>query len=222
VQSLLSDIARYVVALGRWLGSFHRIWLALAVPCGALALSALIPAKPDDQLRYCGLALQLLGVGTVIALLRDKSATFGRLGFLAYFRERFAARPRFRPPTTTISVSGVSSSSAVGNAHGFAWHGPAPAASPDERITMLEHNVETLRKNLDWHSQQYRQADAQLQTELSAERQSRQASVAAVEQRLERFGASGLHIEAAGLFWLVLGIILATIPSEIAKLLGLQ
>lgn len=222
MQSLLIDIARYVVALARWLCTFRRIWIALAVPCATLAVSMLLPYKADDQLRYCGLVLQLLGVGTVVFLLRDKSATFDHLGIRSYFRERLAARPRFRPPTKTISLSGVSCSTSVGSAHGLAWFSPSSFASSDERLVMLERNFETLRENLDLQSQQYREADAKLHTELGVERQSRQASVTVVEQRLERFGASGLHIEAAGLFWLVLGIILATVPSELAKLLGMQ
>jgi hypothetical protein len=221
VQSLFNDIAKYVGALGIWIGSFRRIWLAIAVPCGVLALLYLYPLDWGDRFRYCGLVLQLLGVGTVIYLLRDKSATFGRLGFLAYFRERFAALPKFRPTIKTISASGVSSTSASGFAHGFVWHNLISSASPEERITILEKNVETLRTNLDLHAQKYRLVDQRLQTELSAERQSRIASVASVEQRLERFGASGIHIEAAGLFWLVLGIILATVPVELVNLLRL-
>jgi hypothetical protein len=37
--------------------------------------------------------------------------------------------------------------------------------------------------------------------------------------QLEKLGAGGLHIEMMGVFWLVLGVVLATVPGEIAAVL---
>ena len=221
MPSFFVDIVRYLAAYPRWIGSFGRIWVALAAVCIAVALSALIPAKAEDQIRYSGLMLQLLGVGTVVALLRDKAEAFGRLGLIGYLRERFAARPRFRPTSHTIALSGVASASAAGSAHLSMWRNPDAAATVENRLAMLEGNAETLRQDLAWHSQQARQVSGQLEAELNAERKERLSTVGAVEQRLDKFGAGGLHVEASGLFWLILGIILATIPLEVAKLLGL-
>ena len=218
---LITDTSRFIVAYARWIGSFRRIWAALAVVLVAAALSALIPAKPEDQIRYCGLALQLLGVGTVLALLTDKTVMFGRLGPLEYLRERFAARPRFRPRSHTISLSGVASATATGSARLSTWRGSVSSATVEERLSALEGNTETLRQDLQWNAQQAQQASEKLQTELRAERLTRQSSVTAVEQRLEKLGAGGLHIEAAGLLWLILGTVLATIPLELARLFGL-
>jgi hypothetical protein len=87
---------------------------------------------------------------------------------------------------------------------------------------MLESNAETLRGDLEWHAQQARSVSERLRSELDTEREARRSAVTSVEQRLERFGAGALHIEAAGLFWLVLGIVLATIPVELARFVGLQ
>ena len=221
MPTLLADIARFVIAYAKWVSSFRRIWVALGVVAVAAALSALIPAKPEDQIRYCGLLLQLLGVGTVVALLADKTTTFGRLGPLAYLRERISARPRFRPQSQTIALSGVAASTAIGSAHLSVWRNPAAGASVEDRLAAMEGNVEGLKQDLQWNAQQNRQVSDQLRTQMDTERATRQSSVTAVEQRLERFGAGGLHIEAAGLLWLVVGIVLATVPLEIAKLFGL-
>ena len=221
MPSLVRDLIQFAVAHVRWTASFRRVWVALAVIATLGVAAALLPGKADDRIRYCGLALQLLGVGTVLVLLREKTETFGRSSFVGYIRERLAARPRFRPPNRTVTVSGISSSFATGSAHASVWRNPATAASPDERLAMLEGNIETLRKDLEWHAQQARQASESLRSELNTERQGRQEAVASVALKLDRFGAGGLHIEAIGLFWLFLGIIMATVPTELATLLGL-
>jgi hypothetical protein len=36
------------------------------------------------------------------------------------------------------------------------------------------------------------------------------------ETRLEGLGAEGLHVEMSGVFWLVVGVVLDTIPGEVA------
>ena len=221
MRSLLLDLLRYSVAYGRWIASFRRLWIAFAVVAIAAALSALLPGKAEDQIRYCGLALQLFGVGTVVLLLKDKTATFGRPGLLAYLRERLAARPRFRAQPQSVTLSGAECRSTAGVLRGSVWQGTPAGASAEDRLMALEQNAETLRKDLEWHASQARQASEQLRTELTSERQEREAKVTDVSRRLERLGAGGLHIEAAGLFWLILGIVLATVPHETAKLLGL-
>ena len=66
-----------------------------------------------------------------------------------------------------------------------------------------------------------RESTDRLATELNTERHAREATDSAIREQIEKFAAEGLHIEAAGLFWLILGIVLATIPAELAKLLHL-
>jgi hypothetical protein len=221
VRTLILDIGKYLAANARWLLSLWRIWGAIAVVVAVAVLSTLIPAKPEDQIRYCGLALQLLGVGTVVALLQDKSQTFGRLGFFAFLRDRLAARPKFRPRAHVVNVTGIASASATGSARISVWRQAPEPAAVEDRLSALEGNTESLRQDLEWHSQQNRQASEKLRSELEAERGARRDGIAVVEGRLNELGAGGLHIEAAGLFWLVLGIVLATIPLELAQLLGL-
>lgn len=219
--TFLRDVGRFIAANCRWLLSMWRLWGTVAVVLLVGATCALLPGKPDDQIRYCGLILQLLGVSTVVALLQDKTRTMGRLGLLAHIQGKWVARPRFRPKTHIICVGGTASSTALGSAHVSAWGRASDSASDQERIAILEANTESLRDDIAWHAKQAEQTSQRLSTELDEERKARGQSVSAVESKLDKLGAGGLHIEAAGLFWLLLGIVLATIPTEVATLLGL-
>jgi hypothetical protein len=198
-----------------------RLWGTAAVILLVAATCALLPGKPDDQIRYCGLILQLLGVGTVVALLQDKTRTMGKLGLLAHLQGKWATRPSFRPKTQIISVGGIASSTSFGSAHASVWRRASESDSDQDRIAILEANTESLRDNIVWHAKQTEQTSQRLSTELDEERKARGQSVSAVESKLDKLGAGGLHIEAAGLFWLLLGLVLATIPTEVATLLGL-
>jgi hypothetical protein len=55
---------------------------------------------------------------------------------------------------------------------------------------------------------------------LKSEREAREVATRELRTQLDTFGAGNLNIEAAGIFWLVLGVILATASPEVAK--GLQ
>ena len=219
--SFLVDIRSWFVAIFRWLVRAWRAWGAVGVVGGVAAISSLLPGTPEDRIRFCGLALQLLGVATVVALLQDKRRTFNRESLFEQLTQWLAARPRFRPKWHTISLSCVSTSSATGSANLSVWRRAAPSAPVEDRVSALEGNIETLKQDIESATERAVQSAGRLATELNTERQARDATDAAIRSQIEKFAAGGLHIEAAGLFWLILGIVFATIPAELAKLLEL-
>ena len=56
--------------------------------------------------------------------------------------------------------------------------------------------------------------------ELELERSERAAEDEKTQRLLEEAAAGGLCLESIGVFWLVLGVVLATASSEIVKLAG--
>ena len=192
--------------------------MCVAVLLFALLASRVLPGNPDDQLRYAGLALQLLGVGTVAYLLRDKRTTFNRKGFLDLLKEWVSARPQFRPKSITLQVSGAAHATSSGAGRLSIWRRAPADATLEKRLETLEANLEQLHEDHSEVTSGLRKASARLADELSAEKRTREEADRATNDKLEKFGAEGIHVEATGLVWLVAGIVLATIPSELAAM----
>lgn len=218
----LQDLRRYGWAHALWIARPRKAWLCVAVILVALLVTRFATARPDDHLRYAGLVLQLVGVGTVAYLLRDKRVTFARKSLLSALREWAAARPRFRPRTVTLQVSGAAHAHATSHARLSVWRNVPRAAAMEERFAALEANLAELRTEHSETSSRLSRAQSRLSEDLTAERRERENADRASSEKLEKLGAAGLHIEAIGLIWLVTGIVLATIPAELAKLVGLM
>ena len=220
--ALFKDLQLWLAANARWLASASRVWLALSVVAIIVLVSFLLPGKNEDSIRYSGLVLQLLGVATVVAVLRDKRRVFDRPSLLSHVKSWIAARPHFRQKPLVIAVTGVASGFAVGSASASSWRGCAANSPMDERVAVLESNVESLRNELSIERKRIGEEATKIATAIGEERSAREGADTAIRARVEAFGAGGLHIEATGLFWLILGIVLATIPAEIALLLPLS
>lgn len=217
MNALAADIRTRLTAIAQWLAQPWRAWATFCVVLIVAGVSFLLPGTIEDRIRYSGLLFQLLGIGTVVALLRDKRRTFKRKGLLEQFRQWFSALPHFRLKSYTISLSTITSSSAVGSATLSVWRRAAVSASLEERLTAIEANVETLKQDLESASRRLQVSSDRLATEINEERRARESTDAAIRELVEKFAVEGLHVEAAGLFWLILGIVFATIPGELAK-----
>lgn len=215
----LKNLWRYVFDHLRWIADASPVWRALGVVALVAAITSFLPGKINDRIRYCGMTLELLGVLSVAAGLREKRRLFKRPSLLEYLQQWLGRRPRWKRESHTISATGIGSASAVGSARCSVWRGVAPEATLEARVTAIEANLITLR---DEHADTARQVgeEARIRAEaLASERRVRESAVTAIQTQLDTFGAGGLHIETAGLFWLFLGIVLATASTEVAWIL---
>jgi len=80
----------------------------------------------------------------------------------------------------------------------------------------LEANLLTLREEQTETAQELRQLATRTDQAVTSERGARESAVPTLRGQLEGFGIGDLHIEMSGIFWLFLGVVLATIPGEIA------
>jgi hypothetical protein len=83
-------------------------------------------------------------------------------------------------------------------------------------LAAAEANLVTLRAELGEAAEELRTETRQRVEAGDAERQARETAVRGLETRLEGLGAEGLHVEMSGVFWLVVGVVLDTIPGEVA------
>lgn len=210
----MSNFWQWFRAIARWVWDGREGWGPPVVAIGLVFAASSIANALDDGLRYAGLFLQILGVVTVAIGLRDRRQTFDKPGFARLTFQYFARFPRYTPKAHVISAVGLASGSASGSAYGFGWHGIPDNATIDDRLSVLEKNLDTARQLALDAQKQGQVLEAKLQSKLETEISQREVSDRALGAKLESVGAGNLHLEAAGVFWLIVGIILGTAPTE--------
>lgn len=218
MRSTARDVARYLVNLARWLGRAWRVWGSVGVIVLSVAVASMLPGSLEAHIRYAGLFLQLLGVCTVVYLLSGKHHLFGRRGLWASTRQWAAERPRFRGSSTTLIVASAGHAHISGEAKITKWFGTPPTATVEERLHALESNLQTVRADLAESRLRATKHLQKVEAAIQTERHERTDAVREVSTKLQKLGADGLHVEAVGLLWLIVGIVLATIPAEVAHL----
>lgn len=202
----------------QWLGEVPTFWGFLAVLTVCFGLPLGLAVKTEDGIRYAGLLLQLVGVGVVAYTLRERGRLFGRLPVLAYASQWMHRAPSLRPRHQVLEATGAASVTVFGSAEATVWRGPRRDQTLDVQLEAIRENLETLRGMFDSLTQRQSEQNAQLQEAIAAEREARAQQVQAARRTLEGVAAESLYLEVAGLAALVIGIVVATIPAEIADL----
>ena len=219
-MELIENVRRWIKAFARWLSEAWRVWIPVSVLVLVLTVASSLPLSlADPVLRYFGLVFQLLGILTVVSGLRDKRRLFNRPSLIENIRLWINRRPRWRAKPQTILVAGIGSIPVSGSARASMWRGVAANASVEVRLAALEANLATLRTEQAEAAKEFQEATRKTNEALDAERRTRGSAVGSLRVQLEKLGAGGLHIEMTGVFWLVLGVVLATVPGEIAAVL---
>lgn len=176
----------------------------------------LLPGTADDRVRYCGLALQVIGISIVAWGLRARRRLFNLHSLLDNLRGYLRRFPRWGATPQTISVIGTGGVSVGGGGKVSFWIDVPPEASIEDRLAALEANVKSLKTEQAETAEELQEETRKRFEAVDSERRKRESAVIDIRSKLNTLGAGGLHLEWAGVFWLVLGVILATIPSEIA------
>jgi len=215
------NLLRWFRALAFWVFDGWRVWAPVLLVAILLGLMSFAPGAPEDHARYVGLVLQLLGIATVVRGVRDRRLLFQRPSLIGHLKTWLARRPRLNPTPTIINASAACAIAAGGTAKVSVWRSIPPDASLEDRVEALRINLESLRNE---QSETYRELCDEVRNRnqvVESERQARESAVSDVRSRLDMLGTGGLHIESAGLFWLITGVVFGTIPAEVASLLRL-
>lgn len=188
------------------------------IVCVALA-AGILPGSAADRVRYSGLALQLLGIFTVVHGLSGRRRLFKRPSLMESIRIWYGRRPRCRRESQHITMSGTASMSITGSADLLLWRGTPKDASLAEKVEAIRENIETLKAQQDKLTATLSEKSRALEYALKSERKFREEVTGDLAARMDALGAGGSHVEAAGLVWLTLGVILATVPTEVAAIL---
>jgi hypothetical protein len=172
----------------------------------------------EQALRLWGLALQLLGLAAAAVGIRDTRRMFGKPSFLQLLRNWVSSVPGLRPKTQTVNLSG--SVSMTCSASATVWRGTRPGASVDERLTVAEENLIDVERRLRAAENSISDNDRAIATKLRQEAEERKEQDRQLDLRIESASTDGLHLAAAGAFWLGIGLILSTAPVELLRLVG--
>ena len=209
--------ASRVKQLWPWLVEARFAWLALVVIASALIV-ALRPHAPEPVIRLTGLALQLLGIGTVIWGISETRALFGHPYFAAKTKswlERFPLRRK----NIVLAAGAASLAAATCKARGYVTQGPGPNPTIETRLDALERNVSLIHERISGTEKEMDEEFRKTAEVLKKEEQGRQAEDNVIREKLEATGTGGVHISAIGASWLFVGVVLSTASVEIAGFL---
>ena len=211
IFAALKNSFRWFRALGGWLGEPRLLWFT------AFALAAAIIGAfwigSERAFRLIGLALQLVGIATVAWNIRGTRTLFARPGFLTLVAQWLHRRPKFNPPPITAVMSATQAAQIL-SGRAEVWHNAESGATLHVRTDAIEKNLSRLRDRLNDFEREVRKDLRQHADALERESLVRANHDNAIDEKLEVAQVGGLHISAAGVAWLVLGVIMSTASVE--------
>lgn len=199
-----------------WLAEKRILWLTIAVT--AIAMFVAFGLSPDEaRVRRVGWVLELLGLCTIVWEIFTTLREFGQPGFLADFRNWLNRVPlpwaRIGTMEAHLRLPAITASGRM-----YGWHEVPPDASIDARVAATERNLKALRDELTQTQREIDSEKALRERSLTAERQARETAITAISQKLIDSQTQGLNVSAMGVVWLVFGLTLSTIPTELLDL----
>lgn len=190
-----------------------------------------------DNLRYTGLALQILGVGLAAYGIRqvrvEWTELLGIIGTSTSTTRRVAAAVKRRVEQTTrrflawvgrpqhVTIQGeaaISAELALSGTLTLQLEQPPAGATLEQRVEWLERRVRTAFEHAE-NTRQRLDEEAKARADaVAAEAAARAEHTEQVQRSIGRLAGGGLRLQAWGVACLLVGITLATIPEELAKI----
>lgn len=203
--------------LWHWLAEVPTFWVFLLVLLSSVAVPQMLPVERHDAVRYAGLLLQLLGIGVVAWTLRGRGQVFNHKAVTRYALEWLRRAPIRGPARGRVELQGTGGMRISGSASVEVWRGPRLDQPVEAQLEAIRQNLEMVRGKVDSLMAQTDRRLADMNNGLDEERRERVAHIREVTRALERVAADSLYVEVAGLWWLVIGIVLATAPGEVVE-----
>ena len=222
---LLPPLIRMITV--RWQALFSELkeawpaWLFLGGIALALIVAGIFSSALTDTIRYAGTSLQLFGLLLVALGLSKMRRLFGRppvITKVSQWFKRFLAA--FKRPKAVTIEGATAAGSAQAFGVGRVTVGVRPDAALEERVSVLEQNLQGLQEEIDTRFQQLREELSVARQGIQRETRERLAEDQKAMAKIEEVAVGGLHLEFVGLLWLILGTIGTSVPDEIAACLS--
>ncbi len=216
LKSSAQNTKRFNRALIGWLLESQRVWITGAAIVLILGVAWLLPICRETALRWAGMLIELSGIGTVVLGLMAKHRLFKLPSVLENALSWVQRRPKWKATPTILEVKTAETIELSGTARVSVWRGTPDGASLEDRITALEQNLQTVRKKQSEIEKRLDEERREQQQALTIETRAREATDQDLRNILEDLGSGGLYLEAMGIAWVIVGVFLATISSDIA------
>jgi hypothetical protein len=217
VRTHAQKTSSWIKAIKYWLWESRFFWLAFVVVAAPIVASFCWPH--EYFLRYAGLFLQFLGILTVAWGIWKTRELFGHPSFLMRIREWLRRFPPYGGRTMTASARAVVTGAA--SARASVRRGIPPNATLEQRIEVLERNLQLVDDELSQTQKEVEEGLRKRSDAIEREAKIRAQSDQELRERLTATATGGLDISAMGALWLLVGVIMSTIPAELAGLLQL-
>jgi hypothetical protein len=199
-----------------WTKEASMLWLAVTVIIGSLIV-AFLPTVNESRIRVVGLVLQLCGILTVAWGIAETRKFFGRPSVFTIARNWIKHFPKFRR-NTVLGAANITLGASTLSARGYVWSNPKPGASLEERVSVLEKNLDRIKDTTYEVQCQLDKEVRSRESSIVSERQSREQADQEIRNKLEATETGGLNLSLIGIVWLSVGLILSTVPTEIIHL----
>jgi hypothetical protein len=210
MRAFLHSLGFTVRAYGPWLKEQAFALCAMPILMAAVA----VPLYVDTELgfRVVGLLMQLVGVGTVAWNVGETKQLFGRPTTLASARQWLSRRPRFNA-TTVINLEAKAIAISGASGHIEMWSEANSDAALEDRFAAIERNQSFLRGEIRDLRREASENEARFKRKLTQEAATRSEADGALTKQLSASQTSGLHVSIIGLFYLVTGMVISTVPD---------
>lgn len=200
--------------MSNWLFDARLFCLALSVAAGPLVF-ALRTSASEPTIRIMGLALQVLGIATVAWGIRETRALFGHDDLFTIAKKWFVRVPVYGGRVVSGSVN-LTEGGDTAHFLGCVSSTASPNATVEERVSVLEKNVQHLNERIDEAQTEMDQGFRAQSSALEEEKHNRSNEDQLLSAKLEATETGGLHISAMGALWLFIGVSLSTASVELS------
>ena len=216
MSDLLSKLQNWTKRFFFWL---MRGWFGI-VAVAIIVLSLWIPlltVGTIDAIRYSGLLMQLLGLGTVAFGIRDTRRKFGKMSLLELISHWFCSYPRLRPKVHRGLGTLTSHDRLPGK--GINWQSAEKNPTLESRLTAVEANLRNLHDKFIRSDSENQKTLHKLEKNLQEESNERREQDQELHYKIDFVSTDGLHLAMVGVVWLSIGVILSSIPQELLSLI---
>lgn len=212
----LRDIASKYVT---WLGELWRLWLTL-VPIVACFVGFAIQKPPESVYRWFGMFAQVIGIFLAAWGLLKIRTFFELKPYRQVFSEWLARRPRWMMIDLSASPS-VGSASGKGDGIDLTPKFNLDSEGPvKQRLTTIENVVKGLFDSVATLYKLHAKDNEVLKGEIATLQAAISTRSEALQAKLRRAQTDGVAASLAGAALLFVGVVLTSVPVELAHLFG--
>lgn len=194
------------------------IGLFLLLPL-AIPLVSADPTWEQRSVKFSGVLLQFAGLWSVVLGLSRSREMFGERGLWRWFRLMWTLFSRiFRLPREHYVEMDLTLPALIASGHATMSKAER-GHTLEDRVTTLEKELERVSSQIDEIKRSVSEAKNKQTETIRNETKERRRGDREIRSQMKEAVIGGIHLEAAGVAYIALGIVLTTFPNGIASLL---